>query len=89
MNVDRRRRLTRALLLVLSRSSPARSTAPTSRRTGHAARPASAITYTKHVAPILQRSCQTCHRPGHECADVADDLRGRAAVGAGHQDARA
>ena len=24
----------------------------------------SAVTYTKHVAPILQRSCQTCHRPG-------------------------
>ena len=22
------------------------------------------ITYTKHVAPILQRSCQSCHRPG-------------------------
>ena len=25
---------------------------------------ASAITYTKHVAPIIQRSCQGCHRPG-------------------------
>jgi hypothetical protein len=22
------------------------------------------ITFTKDVAPILQRSCQTCHRPG-------------------------
>jgi mono/diheme cytochrome c family protein len=23
-----------------------------------------AVTFTKHVAPILQRSCVTCHRPG-------------------------
>jgi hypothetical protein len=22
------------------------------------------VTFTKHVAPILQRSCQSCHRPG-------------------------
>ena len=29
-------------------------------------RPASASvpTFTKDVAPILQRSCQNCHRPG-------------------------
>ena len=29
------------------------------------ARPVSAdeVTFTKHIAPILQRSCQTCHRP--------------------------
>src|SRR4051812_22505952 len=26
--------------------------------------PAGAPTFTKDVAPILQRSCQTCHRPG-------------------------
>jgi mono/diheme cytochrome c family protein len=26
--------------------------------------PADAITYTKHIAPIVQRSCQSCHRPG-------------------------
>src|SRR5262245_38523097 len=25
---------------------------------------ASQVTFTKHVAPILQRSCQNCHRPG-------------------------
>ncbi len=25
---------------------------------------ASAITYNKHVAPILQKNCQACHRPG-------------------------
>jgi hypothetical protein len=26
--------------------------------------PVSSLTYTKDVAPIMQRSCQTCHRPG-------------------------
>ena len=26
--------------------------------------PAAQVTFTKDVAPILQRSCQTCHRPG-------------------------
>jgi len=24
----------------------------------------SEVTYTKHIAPILQRSCENCHRPG-------------------------
>jgi hypothetical protein len=24
----------------------------------------SPVTFTKHIAPILQRSCETCHRPG-------------------------
>ena len=24
----------------------------------------SSVTFTKDVAPILQRSCQSCHRPG-------------------------
>src|SRR6476659_3316157 len=24
----------------------------------------SAVTFTKDVAPILQKSCQSCHRPG-------------------------
>ena len=28
-----------------------------------AAQPAPEITFTKHIAPILQRSCETCHRP--------------------------
>src|SRR5882724_1624498 len=28
------------------------------------AAPAGAQTFTKDVAPILQRSCQSCHRPG-------------------------
>src|SRR5262250_444827 len=26
--------------------------------------PEQQVTFTKDVAPILQRSCQTCHRPG-------------------------
>src|SRR4029079_13427519 len=28
------------------------------------AKEAGAVTFTKHVAPILQRHCQECHRPG-------------------------
>src|SRR5262245_48412234 len=48
-------RLTPAILLALgmtaSGQSPARSTSP-------------AVTFTKDVAPILQRACQNCHRPG-------------------------
>src|SRR4051812_5333830 len=31
---------------------------------GQTAQPASAVTFTKDVAPILQRSCVTCHWPG-------------------------
>ena len=27
------------------------------------AQPATDITFTKHIAPVLQRSCQRCHRP--------------------------
>ena len=26
---------------------------------------ASGVTYTKDVAPILQKNCMTCHRPGN------------------------
>ena len=50
------------------------------------AAPATHLTYAKDVAPILQRSCQTCHRPGTNRADVAVDLRRRPAVGARHQE---
>lgn len=31
--------------------------------TAHAADVPDEVTFTKHVAPILQRACQTCHRP--------------------------
>src|SRR5262245_61794736 len=34
------------------------------RDAGEQAASANGITYTKHVQPIMQRSCQTCHRPG-------------------------
>src|SRR5215471_10883948 len=32
--------------------------------TGTVAAQTKEVTFTKDVAPILQRSCQTCHRPG-------------------------
>ena len=38
---------------------------------GTASRP---VTFSKHVAPILQRSCQSCHRAWGDGADVAADL---------------
>src|ERR1700682_697579 len=50
-------------------------------------RPGPAVTFTKDVAPILQRSCVTCHRPGTIRSDVVADLRGSAPVGALDQDA--
>ena len=28
------------------------------------AAPAAEVTYSKHIAPILQRSCENCHRAG-------------------------
>ena len=28
-----------------------------------ATQPAAEVTFTKHIAPILQRSCENCHRP--------------------------
>ena len=44
-----------------------------------------AVTFTKHIAPILQENCQSCHRPQLDGADVADDIRGSAPLGAEHQ----
>ena len=32
------------------------------------------VTFTKDVAPILQRSCQTCHRGGFTGSDVIREL---------------
>jgi len=32
--------------------------------TAQSTQPATHLTYAKDVAPIMQRSCQTCHRPG-------------------------
>ena len=31
---------------------------------GSAAKPAEAITYARHIAPIFQQKCQECHQPG-------------------------
>ena len=38
--------------------------APPARTVGAADTRAAALSYTKDVAPIMQRSCQSCHRPG-------------------------
>ena len=45
------------------------------------------VTFTRDIAPILQRSCQKCHRPDSVAPDVADHLRGGTTVGPGHEDA--
>src|SRR5688572_20182864 len=47
------------VLVLLSVQSPVMSAGDQ-----QAASAASAITYAKHVAPLMQRSCVTCHRPG-------------------------
>ena len=47
--------------------------------------PAPELTFTKDIAPILQRSCENCHRAGRRRADVALHLRRGAALGARHQ----
>ena len=48
----------------------------------------SQVTFTKDVAPILQRSCQKCHRPGSIAPMSLLTYRGRAALGARDQAAR-
>src|SRR5207253_9158424 len=47
--------LTAALVVAVSASAAAQQPAATG---------PSQITFTRHVAPILQKSCQSCHRPG-------------------------
>ena len=44
------------------------------------------VTFAKDIAPILQRSCQNCHRAERRRADAAHHLRRSAAVGARDQD---
>ena len=51
------------LLMVLLAAAPSTVTSADD-QAAQATTAASALTYTKHIAPILQRSCQTCHRPG-------------------------
>ena len=43
------------------------------------------VTFTKDIAPILQRSCENCHRADGVAPMSLVDLRGGAAVGARHQ----
>ncbi len=47
--------------LALAIVAAAGVTAPFARTAGQAAVP-DAVTYTKDIAPILQRSCENCHR---------------------------
>ena len=54
-------RFTLALLAVLATSMLATSNAALVARGQSPA--AAEITFTKHVAPILQNRCQICHRP--------------------------
>jgi hypothetical protein len=42
-----------SLMILATRATPAAQAPPQAQ-----------ITFSKHVAPILQKSCQTCHRPG-------------------------
>ena len=43
------------------------------------------ITFNKDIVPILQRSCQDCHRPDRRRPDVAHHLRRSETVGARDQ----
>lgn len=43
-----------AAAVAMSRTTLGQGQAPAQRQ----------VTFTRDVAPILQRSCQTCHRPG-------------------------
>src|SRR5258708_29060581 len=54
--------MTRALMCLFYLLSAANSFAQTSVAT--APSPNAAPTFTKNVAPILQKNCQVCHRPG-------------------------
>ena len=51
----------RPVSLVGAIALPAAQGPPPRSRYGRQLRPT--ITFTKHIAPILQRSCETCHRP--------------------------
>jgi hypothetical protein len=41
----------------------AQAGAPMLTAAGQGAAPAAEVTFTKHIAPILRRSCENCHRP--------------------------
>src|SRR5262249_40394188 len=52
-----------AWLALLGVAAPGALVAPV-RVAGQAAAPRPAVTFARDIAPILQRSCQGCHRPG-------------------------
>ena len=55
---------TRAALLALSGIGMAAAFFSPARVAGQApAKPQAQVTFAKDIAPILQRSCQACHRP--------------------------
>ena len=49
---------------------------------------ASNVTFNKDVLPILQKNCQTCHRPGEIGPMAVSELRRHASLGQGHQAGR-
>ncbi len=53
-----------ALMATTSDAPRAQATAAQSATAATASSTAATVTFTKDVAPILQRSCQNCHRPG-------------------------
>jgi hypothetical protein len=50
-----------------------------------AADPSTPVTFTENVLPILQKNCQSCHRPGQVAADVVSQLRKYAPLGESDQ----
>ena len=49
---------------------------------------ASAVTFNKDVLPILQKNCQTCHRPGQIAPMSFLKLPGDASLGEGDEGRR-
>ena len=52
-----------AILVTACVATVAAATLKGVEQAAQSAAPAADVTFTKHIAPILQRSCQQCHRP--------------------------
>ncbi len=52
------------IILVAACASAALSGWPAARASGERAKPAAQVTFNRDIAPIVFRSCATCHRPG-------------------------
>ena len=82
---------TRSLALAAAATAAALLVAPANLIGQAPARLSPAVTFTKDIAPILQRSCQNCHRPGsvapmslisyEEVRPWAKSIRHRTALG--------